>query len=77
MKITVVAHPNSKKPRVEKDMFGHLHVFVNKPPLKGQANKAIVEILAEYFRTKKSSVILVSGEKLKNKIFEILNLNRV
>ncbi len=73
MKISVIAHPNSKKPRVEKDLLGVIHAYVNQPPLEGKANNAIKEALADYFKVKKSSVLLISGEKSKNKVFEILN----
>lgn len=72
MKVLVIAHPNSKRPRIEKDLLENLHVYVNQPPLEGKANKATVEALAEYFKVKKNSVRLLSGEKSKNKIFEIL-----
>ncbi len=71
MKITVFAHPNSKKPIVEKDLLGGLHVYVHEPPLEGKANKAVIEALAEYFRTSKSQVKLIRGEKSKQKVFEI------
>ena len=43
MIITVIAHPNSKKPRVEKDLFGTLHIYVSQPPLEGKANKAVAD----------------------------------
>ncbi len=74
MKITIIAHPNSKKPRVEKDLFGNLHVYVSEPPLEGKANKAIVSSLADYFQIKKSQVSLVSGDKSKTKTFNIVGL---
>ena len=72
MKISVIAHPNSKKPRVEKDLLGAIHAYVNEPPLEGKANNAVRLALAGYFKVKKSAVFLVSGEKSKNKIFEII-----
>lgn len=73
MKVSVIAHPNTKKPRIEKDLLGTLHVYVNEPPLEGKANRAVTEALAEYFRVAKGKVVLVSGEKSKNKVFEIIN----
>ena len=72
MKITVIAHPNSKKPRVEKDLLEALHAYVSEPPLEGRANHAVIEALSDYFKVKRSCVILVSGQKSKNKVFEIL-----
>lgn len=71
MKLAVIAHPNAKRPRIEKDLLGTLHVYVNAPPLEGKANKAIDEALAEYFKVKKSQIELISGAKSKNKLFEI------
>jgi len=72
MRIAIIAHPNAKKPRIEKDLLGTLHVYVNEPPLEGKANRAVVEALADYFKVKRNQVILVSGEKSKNKSFEIV-----
>jgi uncharacterized protein len=72
MKITITAHPNSKRPKIEKDMFCNLHVYVKEPPLEGKANHAVRVALADHFHTKKSNVFLISGEKSKIKIFEII-----
>lgn len=71
MKLTVVGHPNSQKPRIEKDLFGTLHVYVNQPPLEGKANKAITDALADYFQVKNNQVFLVAGLRSKHKVFEI------
>lgn len=71
MKITVTAHPNSKKPRVEKDLFGQLQVYISAPPLEGRANQAVVEALAEYFHIKKSQIQLTRGHKSKMKTFDL------
>jgi uncharacterized protein len=71
MTITIIAHPNSKKPRVEKDLFGGLHIYVSQPPLEGRANKAVGEALAEYFKVSKSKIKLIRGEKSKQKVFDV------
>jgi len=72
VKLSLIAHPNAKKPRIEQDLLGTLHVYVNQPPLKGKANKAVIEALAKYFQVKKSQILLVSGERSKNKTFEVI-----
>lgn len=74
MKYSVVVHPNSKKPRIEKDSAGVLHVYVNKPPVEGQANLAVMEALAKHCKVSKSQVGLVRGAKSKKKTFEIYGL---
>ena len=73
MEIKIFVHPNAKRPRVEKDLLGDLHVYVNAPPLEGRANQAIIEALAEYFKVKKYQVNLIRGEKSKLKVFKIVN----
>lgn len=49
-----------------------VHVHVNKPALEGRANKAVVEMLAEYFEVGKSQVDIVAGHKSKRKVVEVI-----
>ncbi len=71
MKLTVFAHPNAKRPRVEKDLLGDLHVYVNQPPLEGKANQAVIASMAEYFKIGKTKIRLVKGSRGKRKVFAI------
>jgi uncharacterized protein YggU (UPF0235/DUF167 family) len=71
MELKITAHPNSKKPRIEKDLFGMLHVYVSQPPLEDKANKAVAEALAEYLKVAKSTFKLIKGEKSKIKVFRL------
>ncbi|RLC34006.1 hypothetical protein DRH14_03910 [Candidatus Shapirobacteria bacterium] len=73
MLITIIAHPNAKKARIEPDMFGTLHVYVNQPPLEGKANQAIIKSLAKHFSVHHNRVYLTKGHKSKKKTFEISN----
>lgn len=72
MRVTVIAHPNAKKPRIEIDLLDTLHVYVHEPPLAGKANKAVLKALADHFNTKSRNITFITGEKSKHKIFEIL-----
>ncbi|MDP2929797.1 MAG: DUF167 domain-containing protein [Candidatus Omnitrophota bacterium] len=47
-------------------------VWVKEKPQEGKANYAVREALAEYFNIPKSRIALLSGEKSKSKLFEIL-----
>ena len=71
MKISVVAKPKSKKVFVKKTANTTYSVSVKEEAREGRANKAIVESLAEYFNIPKSSISIVSGENIKQKIIEI------
>ncbi len=75
MRITVSAHPNSRKPRIETDLFGGLHIYVSEPPLESRANLAVIKALSEHFQVPKSNIQLISGHKSKQKIFEIQGSN--
>ncbi len=71
MKVKVIAHVNSKKPRIEKDLLGNLHIYVSEPAMENRANIAIIEALCEHFSVKKNQIIFLSGQKSKNKLFEV------
>lgn len=72
MKITVIAHVNSKNPRTEVDLLGNLHIYVSEPPLENRANLAIIEVLTKHFNVRKNQIIFISGHKSKQKMFEII-----
>ena len=72
LRIRVV--PNAKKSAFAGYRDNELLLRLNAPPLDGRANKAAVEFVAEFFGVSRSSVSLVSGEKSRHKIFEIIGL---
>ena len=72
MKLKIIVHPNSKESGVRKDLQDTIHVYVNEPPQKGKANKAVIEKLAEFFNKPKSAISLVHGHTSKSKLIEIL-----
>ena len=74
MKINVSVHPNSKAPKIIKDDFGKLNIYVNQQAIDGKANKAVIKTLAKHLKVKESNIFLDRGAKSKNKVFEILQL---
>ena len=72
MKIKVHVKPNSKKEIVEIMEDGSYLVKVNVPPREGLANQRVVELLAKKLNKPKSALSLISGNRGKKKIFEIL-----
>lgn len=83
MKILVKAKPKAKIEKVERldqPSLGFLKrqealpvykVSIKEAPEQGKANEAIIKLLAKYFSVPRSLVKLLSGEKIKQKIFEI------
>jgi len=71
MKISVLAKPKSKKEFVKKISDFTYQVAVKEEAKEGKANEAVIRLLAEYFKIPKSSIKILSGENIKQKIIEI------
>ncbi len=68
--IQIKVIPNAKKPEViEKDNL--FKVKVSAPAIEGKANKAVIKILAEYFKVKSKQVSIIKGETSNLKIIKI------
>ncbi len=72
IKIRVI--PNARRTAFDGYREDELLLRLNAPALEGKANKAAAEFIAEYFALPRSSVALVSGEKSRHKIFELIGL---
>jgi len=71
MKIQVKVTPNSKIEQVSRENDKYL-IRVKEPPKEGKANRAVIKLLAEYFKVPQQSVRIISGIASKNKTIEIL-----
>jgi hypothetical protein len=71
MKVAVRVVPGAKMQQVQAALDGTLKVWLRAEAKEGKANKALIELLADYYEVSKSLVRIVSGLKVKNKIVEI------
>jgi len=71
MLVKVKVFPNSKKEEIIKKREDEFEVKVKEKPVKGLANRAVVDVLSLYFKIPASKVRLVKGFGQRNKIFEI------
>jgi len=71
MRFFVKVKAKSKKEEIKRIDKEHFRVWVKEPPIKGRANKAVVKLFAEFFNIPKLKVMIVSGEKSKEKIVEV------
>ena len=71
MKVSIKVIPSAKTEKVQLSIDGSLKVWLRARPKEGEANKALVKLLSEYYDTSKSQVNIVSGLTSKNKIVEI------
>lgn len=71
MRISVKARPKSKKAYIKKiDSLNYI-VAVVEAAEGGKANRVIVVSLSHYFKIPQSSIILISGQTFRKKVFEV------
>lgn len=58
------------------DSAGRLRVWVRESPVDGQANRALVVLLADLLGIPKSAVRIVSGLRSRNKVVELSGLEK-
>lgn len=72
MKIFVKAKPNSKHGSIKKLSETNFEICVKEPPVRGQANVAIIMALAKHFKLSFSTVKIISGHTSRQKVIEIV-----
>lgn len=71
MKIKVKVKPNSKQQTIEQSENGSWVIRLKSPPVNGQANQELIELLAKKFQVPKAQVTIKTGLSAKNKLIEI------
>jgi len=69
--IQLKVQPRASREKVVKVSSEEYKVYTTKPALDGKANKAIIELLAEFLGVKRYNIKMIRGEKTRNKIVEI------
>lgn len=82
MRISVKTKPKAKRNKIEKidppssklrrAGATHFAISVTAPAEGGKANRALIKLLADYFRLPQSHVRIVSGMTSRNKIIEVV-----
>ena len=71
IKLSVHVHPNARRDEIEGFHDGALEVRIAAAPVKGKANKALVEYLAHLLGISKGNITIVKGETSRRKVIEI------
>lgn len=65
--LTIIVKPNAKKTEMLKIDEQGMHVSLHAKPHKGEANKALIEFLSDYFHIPKTQIQLLRGEHGRKK----------
>jgi uncharacterized protein (TIGR00251 family) len=70
-KIAVSVKPNAKKAEVVRLSDAEYRIAVRAPARDGQANEAVIDLLADYFGVAKSAVKIIRGFSSRHKLLEV------
>ncbi len=70
MRIQVKVITRSSSEKIEKINEGQYKVWLTKAPVKGEANGALIKLLANYFNIPKSAIEIIGGKTSSEKLVE-------
>ena len=71
MRIYVKIHPKTSQNKIVKNSENEYEAWVTAPPVDGQANSMLIQVLSKYFDVPKSSLTIIGGKTAKIKIIDI------
>jgi uncharacterized protein (TIGR00251 family) len=74
-KLRVRVIPNARKTEFTGVRQDEFVLRLNAPALEGKANRAALEFVSTFLGVPRSAVSIVSGEKSRHKIFQIVGLD--
>jgi len=72
MIVSVRVTTNSKKPLVIPIGENRFKIKVDAPAVEGKANDRLIEILSDYFKKRKSDIVIIKGIHSKEKLIQII-----
>ena len=73
MRIYIKVFSKSGRNEVVEISKNQFEIRTTAVPTKGEANKAVIKMLAKYFKTAKSNITIVGGKTVREKIIDINN----
>jgi uncharacterized protein len=74
--ITLRVQPNAKRNEVLKLEDGVLHVKIAAPPVKGKANRELIDFLSNLLGVGKGAITIDKGLTSRNKVVAIVGLDQ-
>lgn len=68
--------PSSSNTEILGTNEGVLKIKLIAPPDKGKANKELVQLFSDIFKVKKKAVIIIKGDKSRNKSIMIVGITK-
>lgn len=72
----VQVYPNAVRDEVIGIKNGVLRIKISAPPVRGKANKALIDFLSGLWDIKKDSISIIKGHTARNKVISIDGLSQ-
>ena len=70
MKYAITVKPGSSQEKIIETAPGELTVYLRAKPHDGEANDALIKLLAKHFKVAKTSIKITYGQKSRTKTIE-------
>jgi len=70
-KVNIKVVLNAKNTKIEELPDKSLKVWLTAKPIDNQANKQLIELLADFYHLPKTTISIIKGQKGKNKVVGI------
>ena len=74
--VTIQVQPNARRSELVAFEGGILHLRIAAPPVKGKANKELIDFLGQLLGVSKGSITIDKGLNSRRKVIAIVGLNR-
>jgi uncharacterized protein len=71
MRIYIKVIPCSSKNQIIEIKEGEYRIKLTAPPISGEANKMLIEILSDFFKVSKKQINIIGGKFTQIKLIEI------
>ena len=75
VELLVLVQPRASRSKVVGEHDGRLKIALAAPPVDGEANAALIELLAGLFNVRKSDVTLLEGQTGRRKRVQVVGLD--
>ncbi len=75
--ITLRVQPNARHNEVLKLEDGVFHIKIAAPPVKGQANRELIDFLSRSLGVSRGSITIEKGYTSRTKVISIVGLDRI
>ncbi len=75
VRLNIRVQPRSSQNKICGETNGALKIKITAPPVEGEANQAIIKLLAQWLEIPRANISIAKGETSKNKLVDIIGVD--